>query len=415
MININRRRLLRSTVVGATLGWFAGCMEAEDNQDTAASDGTAPTENEGEGDDRTETEDSTTDEKDRGSWPFAQYDPANTGHTTEATGPAEAPEIAWHYETDNSVMSSPVVHDTTVYAAVTDHATAINIDGEEVWTSKERNGKALGAPAYASETVVVGYGDDEGIVMAYDATDGTVQWKNEIGQVASTPVINEEIVYVPTLNGKVAALSLSDGSTIWTESTEQNTISPPAVRNETLYVGEQHSLYAFDASDGSKRWQTETNPSNVGQVVATEEYVFTAGTLDTGFGVAGHDAASGELLWEKGVESPGIAWDGERVLVTGEPRREDDSPFMGLAPTDGTVDWKLSADEELGGSPDGPPTVADGTAFLSYGGRVVALATETGTIQWMTEDTVDIFNGGSPNVVGETLYLTTKADIVALA
>jgi hypothetical protein len=121
------RREYLAAIGTVGLGGVAGCSGGEDGGDgeTDVPSESEPNDEEtsesGDGTSETDgTEDTTEGTEtpgygDLSGFPMFQYDPANTGHVTDESGPTSSVTEQWTFETDASVRSSPVVVDGTVY------------------------------------------------------------------------------------------------------------------------------------------------------------------------------------------------------------------------------------------------------------------------------------------------------------
>jgi outer membrane protein assembly factor BamB len=78
----------------------------------------------------------------------------------------------------------------------------------------------------------------EGKVLAFDIEKKTQLWSHDVGYIPTSLMAGERQLYVIGTDGKIACLSLRDGSTQWTEDLE-GIINPSLV-----YIPSHHSLYA---------------------------------------------------------------------------------------------------------------------------------------------------------------------------
>jgi polyvinyl alcohol dehydrogenase (cytochrome) len=146
-----------------------------------------------------------------------------------------------------------------------------------VWSVKSTDGDFTGTPVEADGTVVAVSGG--GTVFAIDASTGALRWSRDLNQPANaSAAIAGGLVYVPlatTSAPAVAALSLADGSPVWTtvlDSSEgASAFGSPVVWNGSVYMGTSGELgdpnlplrgavVALDAATGATRWRTYTVP-----------------------------------------------------------------------------------------------------------------------------------------------------------
>ena len=100
--------------------------------------------------------------------------------------------------------------------------------------------------------------------------------------------------YIPLRDGKLIAVALTDGRTLWT--VEAPTALRPAIGDMLLFVTGEKDIRALNVADGHERWR-----------IALEESATVAPLFDTGWlfvGTANGDfvalrASDGEVLWKR--------------------------------------------------------------------------------------------------------------------
>jgi outer membrane protein assembly factor BamB len=162
-------------------------------------------------------------------------------------------------------------------------------------------------------------GEDEEVV-AYEADTGRVLWRHAekaryetviagIGPRA-TPTIHDGRVFAMGATGILTALRLGTGELLWSrrvldENGGQNpswgTSGSPLVEGDVVVVSaggpEGRSLVAYGAATGERAWsagqdkQSYSSPALITLLGRRQLVVFNQGS------VAGHDPATGELLW----------------------------------------------------------------------------------------------------------------------
>lgn len=224
-----------------------------------------------------------------------------------------------------------------------------------------------------AELAYVGVGSS---VIALDPETNETAWRQDLGNdVVDEPVVADETVVVPTERGLVG-LDSESGERRWRALTAtaerggRDSANAPVVFDGTVYFTStrpstrgsavQH-LYAVALDDGSERWRTEVASSET--TVAGSAAVTDGNYLYVGGGA--YDLATGERRWRHGA-------------------------------LDGETDWRY-----------GPPTIADGRAYLTAASGidgpsfVAAVDAESGTERWRRE--VEFAEGGV-TAVGDTLY-----------
>jgi polyvinyl alcohol dehydrogenase (cytochrome) len=180
----------------------------------------------------------------------------------------------------------------------------------EAWRFHGTDGDFTGTPVTDGATVVIA--SSHGTVDALDVNTGKLKWSRALGGAMSgSAAISGGIVYVPVATvgaPGVVALSLKDGSTVWSTTIDSNKDSDaygsPVVWSGTVYIGTsasygedsdptvnaQGSIVALDAATGALRWRTYmVPPGDDGGAVSSTPAIDTAsGTLYVGTGNAYH-------------------------------------------------------------------------------------------------------------------------------
>ena len=233
-------------------------------------------------------------------------------------------------------------------------------DGSLKWTART-NGSLIGAIAVSGDLAIVGSGD--GYVYAFALSDGAQRWRTALGDhIWSRPIIRDSLAYVPVLDGRLAALdvatgtlraqpafkasaglpttgtlagnriivgslnkrlyavNIADGSTAWSFPGENWFWTTPLVDGDRVYAGNlDHVVYALNLADGSLLWQYDTAAPVRSAPAISGGMLIVASTDGV---VHGIDAAKGDRKW---ATSPldtnlyaNLTLDGAVVYVQGE-------------------------------------------------------------------------------------------------
>ena len=319
------------------------------------------------------------------SWNMYQGGPSLSGsrNTSQLTIPEEKAEIAWIYQADGAISSSPAVTDEAVYVSTDDRR-----------------------------------------ILALDRRTGLPLWEYPAeAPTDSSPAVAGDLLYVALREGRFVALNRFNGTEIWNFQSEEPFFSSPTIHNGIAYIGsgDKH-FYAFDAFTGDQLWKYDAGSRIVNAGVVNEKVVaFT--TQDNVVHIL--DAFSGSLRLDYPIGSSysAPAMDGKLLFVTDlngiiraidwtmiqypmekTARRfrmtmflwgfEDTPPVM-----KGFV-WKKRTKEVF----QNTPTVRNGMIYVpSLDGRVYKLSASTGKIQWIyeTEGTIS----ESVSVIGNMMLL----------
>lgn len=356
-----------------------------------------------------------------GSWPLGRGDSANTA-ATDATGPVESPSVRWTFDKHLVSRKPPVIADGRAYIGYFDDVAGfVALDaatGTELWKTTFGDESAVRFPDAAAAvgdnillapfgTVLIGIGpatgterwrkqfeeeisapvltdqtayltvEGVGDVVALDATSGTIEWRESIGEwVHGGVAVQDSTVYAVGKTGRegpevVTALNADNGTVRWQKQLDRSLGGPPAVEGDTVYVSHGRGLHALNRNDGTVRWEFQghfvsgserRNFSHAGSAPAVRDGVVCVGSPDNR--VYAIDTATGEKRWE--------FWTWNNVT--------------------------------------GNPVVAGNTVFVgSDDSFIYALDIETGNRRWEfdTEGTID---GAGGAVVENMLYISMWED-----
>jgi outer membrane protein assembly factor BamB len=130
--------------------------------------------------------------------------------------------------------------------------------GELIW-SDTMNGLLLG-PALSESTAV--FSSEAGAVGAWNIT-GSVLWSRGFSSQPSAPSIESGVVFLGFSSGKVLALSLQTGETLWEAALDEvrgrTVVSRPAVYNDSLLVAGtcDGRVFCLETAGGGLVWETQ--------------------------------------------------------------------------------------------------------------------------------------------------------------
>lgn len=173
---------------------------------------------------------------------------------------AESGSERWAVDRDHCGLdltlgrNTPVAVDDTLFAAVDGGLGGFDAaDGTPQWRVDGR------VYALCAATDVAVTADRETLTAV--ACDGSVEWRRDLSanvtRVAAVECPDDDSVdgavlaRLEGMDGRFAALSLSDGSPLWEFATGHHRTTLPAASKQTVYVGDgTGSLYALDAVTG---------------------------------------------------------------------------------------------------------------------------------------------------------------------
>jgi len=193
----------------------------------------------------------------------------------------------------------------------------------------------------------------DGDIVAYRESDEELElvWKTRIvSEIRATPVIDNDQLFVRSVDGKLRSLALVDGNEQWVVSRRVPALSltgnsQPLVYGELVFAGfDDGKLIAYDRANGKIRW--ESTISVPGGRTEIERLVDVDGNFLIRDGViyvasfqgrlAAIQAVSGDLLWSREFSTyQSIAIDDDALYLSA-----DNSHLWSIDRRTGTAFWK---------------------------------------------------------------------------
>jgi outer membrane protein assembly factor BamB len=138
--------------------------------------------------------------------------------------------------------------------------------GKQLWRVETKL-ELTGGTGAGGDVVAVGSAD--GQVVLLSAENGAEKWRADVnGEILSAPAIADDEVIVRTVDGKLRGLALADGKETW--STEQQiprltlrgTAAPVVARDMALSGFDNGRVVAVSLVDGTTVWDAPVSPSH---------------------------------------------------------------------------------------------------------------------------------------------------------
>lgn len=268
-------------------------------------------------------------------------------------------------------------------------------DGPPDWSFESRTLLEF-PPAVADGLAVVG--NNAGRVYALDSRTGELRWaRRQRGEIASSPAIAGDRVFVTSMDGAVTAYTAVAGTRVWQHTTGGSpSESSPLVVDGLVYAGAWNGrLYALDAATGRQRWAFQAADDIKGSAALAAGRIVVA---DYAGNVYALDPETGAERWrytggQRFYGGPAVS---DGVVVIGDVG----GAVIALDADDGGELWRHSTG---GAYVYSTAAIARGTAFIgSYNGRFEALDLGTGAVRWSFDTGQRI--SGSATVVGDVVY-----------
>lgn len=157
-------------------------------------------------------------------------------------------------------------------------------------------------PFDGSASQAVGYGDSiiigsaEGAIHAFNRETGEEKWRYQTGEGLTSGPIIIECTESDCLGEALGAVHAGKGSPL----RRAEVAATPVIKNDTVYIGSKDDyFYALDARTGRLKWATELDGWIVDEAIVTDQTVFVysrnlGGTPDVLYAL---DAEEGEIIW----------------------------------------------------------------------------------------------------------------------
>lgn len=223
------------------------------------------------------------------------------------------------------------------------------------------------------------------------------RWSTSIGDGQGAgffrinPVLVDDVLYVASSEGEVAAIDASDGDKRWSVSLERPLSGGVGFHGGSLYLGgADGSVLQLSANDGSLMWEAAVSGEVLAAPTVSDDWVIVQ-TYDGK--LLGFQAGADEPTWTYTSDVPVLTLRGTStpMLIGGNAVAGfGDGKVVAIDLDSGNVSWEARIGIPQGGSEidrivdiDGVMTVQGIELFVSsYQGRVAALDTRTGRRIW---------------------------------
>jgi outer membrane protein assembly factor BamB len=243
--------------------------------------------------------------------------------------------------------------------------------GRQAWRVKTKLDLTGGTGA-SPELVVVGSAD--GVVLALAADTGAERWRAEVGgEILSAPAVAEGQVVVRTVDGNLRGLGVADGKEIWSAEqqiprlTLRGVAAPVIARDMAISGFDNGRVLAVNLEDGGTVWDSPVSPAHgrteLERLNDIDAAVKVAGDDVFVAGYQGRAAMlaldSGQVWWTRELSSyRGVDVDDEQMYVSlangelvamrrrtgAELWRNDSLKFRGLSAPAVVGDYVVVAD-----------------------------------------------------------------------
>lgn len=242
-------------------------------------------------------------------------------------------------------------------------------------------------------------------------------WERDVGKGSDdkflklSPTLLDDRIFVANNDGDIKAIDAISGKVIWDKDFDKNISGGPGANNNLVIAGtSEGEVIAVDSETGNKFWESKVS-SEILAAPQTDNNVVVVRTIDGK--IFGLNAENGKKLWVydrtepvltlRGTSAPVIA---EGLVVAGS----DGGRLSAIALDTGKLVWETRIAVGSGRSElermvdiDAEPLVVDGIIYVAtYQGRIAAVDLDSGNILW----TRDISSYAGLGVDTRNVYVT---------
>jgi outer membrane protein assembly factor BamB len=314
----------------------------------------------------------------------------------------------------------PAIDNGIVFAAShKGEVIAVSLDtGRRLWTKNLKLPLSAG-PGAAGGIVVVG--SSKGSVVVLDAATGQERWRVHVNaELLSAPAIGETVIVLRSVDGRLRGLDKANGRELWSVEQQVPRLSlrgtaTPIIAKELAICGfDNGKVMAVNLNTGDTVWDTALatphGRTELDRLVDIDSTVQVVGDDVYAAGFQGRTAMialdSGQIWWAHDMSSyRGLAVDGGNVFIS-----QADGIVVALRDRDGSELWRNDKLKRRGLSE--PVMTSTAIAVADYQGYVHWLDKSSGELvarMQMSKERVS----NPPASSGETVVVLTDAGNLA--
>ena len=282
----------------------------------------------------------------------------------------------------------PAIDNGLVFAAsYKGELVAVSLEsGKHVWLKKLKKPLSAG-PAAGFGMVVVGSG--KGAVLAFEGATGKELWHAQVNsELLSAPAIGENVVALRSVDGRLHAFNSQTGKELWSVEQQvprlslRGTATPIITKDVAISGFDNGKIMAVSLGNGDTVWDTAlASPhgrTELDRLVDIDSAVRVVGDNVFAAGYQGRTAMlaleSGQIWWSHDMSSyRGLAADDENIYVT-----QSDGIIVAMRQRDGSEVWRN--DKVKLRALSAPVVIDSAIAIADFQGYVHFLDKNTGAL-----------------------------------
>jgi outer membrane protein assembly factor BamB len=315
----------------------------------------------------------------------------------------------------------PAYDDGLVFAASDKgELAAVNLEtGHQVWVKKFKKMQLSAGPGAGLGVVIVG--STKGWVIALEAASGKERWRVRINsELLSAPAISEKVVVMRSVDGRLHGFDTGSGKELWSVEQQVPRLSLrgtaiPVIAKEIAVSGfDNGKVMAVSLTTGDTVWDTALatphGRTELDRLVDVDSAVDIIGDNVFATGFQGRTAMialdSGQIWWAHDMSSyRGLAADEENLYVT-----ESDGSVVALRQRDGSEIWRNDKLKRRGLST--PAVTNTAIAVADYQGYLHWLDKQTGEL--VARERIAKFRVSNPPIaIKDTVVVLTDSGKLA--
>ena len=249
---------------------------------------------------------------------------------------------------------------------------------------------------------------NNGDIFAIDS-NGLELWKFPTGRrIFAAPTFYEDSLYVATLEGTVYSID-KNGKQIWSErlesgfttATREYVYTQPLVYENTVYIGSNDKLYAFDSTTGKQLSSLKINGTIVAQPAISDEIMYITSFTDEESMLSAIYLQNTTFKWNTSINDY-VVWTSPVVYNNTILLGSRDKSINAFETSTGEKLWTYETNAFV----DSTPVVSDDIVYFgSYDRRIYALDIRSGNQIWVSETLGPIY--ASPILWDELIFIGT--------